>query len=143
MAGWRSVVDRDDYFKYDSPLCECGERYEPGSPNFAGLLGMEAAIEFLLSTGMEEIEARVLSLTDYLIAGLQAKGCTIDTPTSDRRERSGIVSFRHRAMDSTALNERLHAAGVIVSLRGDLIRVSPHFYNTEDELDRLLGVVPQ
>ncbi len=143
MAGWRSVVDRDDYFKYDSPLCECGERYEPGSPNFSGLLGMEAAIEFLLSTGMEEIEARILSLTDYLIAGLLAKGCTIDTPISDRRERSGIVSFRHGAISSTELNEQLHAAGVIVSLRGDLIRVSPHFYSTEDELDRLLAVVPQ
>jgi selenocysteine lyase/cysteine desulfurase len=143
MAGWRSVVDRDDYFKYDSPLCDCGERYEPGSPNFAGLLGMEAAIELLLSTGMEEIETRILSLTDYLISGLWTRGCAIDTPVSDRRERSGIVSFRHPAVDSAELCERLHAAGVIVSLRGDLIRVSPHFYNTEDELDQLLTVLPQ
>jgi cysteine desulfurase/selenocysteine lyase len=143
MAGWRSVVDRDDYFKYDSPLCDCGERYEPGSPNFAGLLGMEAAIKFLLTAGMEEIENHILSLTDYLITGLQAKGCAIDTPISDRRERSGIVSFRHRAMDSTELCERLQAAGVIVSLRGGLIRVSPHFYNIEDELDQLLTVLPQ
>ena len=143
MAGWRSVVDRDDYFKYDSPLCDCGERYEPGSPNFAGLLGMEAAIELLLSAGMREIETRILSLTDYLITGLQARGCAIDTPISDRRWRSGIVSFRHMAVDSAELCERLHAAGVVVSLRGDLIRVSPHFYNTEDELDRLLAVLPQ
>ncbi|NIV34894.1 MAG: aminotransferase class V-fold PLP-dependent enzyme, partial [Anaerolineae bacterium] len=103
MAGWRSVVDRDDYFKYDSPLCECGERYEPGSPNFAGLLGMKAAIEFLLSTGMEEIEARILGLTDYLISGLRTRGCAIDTPISDRRERSGIVSFCHPAANSAEL----------------------------------------
>ena len=143
MAGWRSVVDRDNYFKYDSPLRDGGERYEAGSPNFAGLLGMEAAIELLLSAGMEEIEARILSLTDYLISGLQAKGCTIDTPIADRRERSGIVSFCHQAVDSAELCRRLEAAGVIVSLRGNLIRVSPHFYNTEDELDRLLAVLPQ
>jgi selenocysteine lyase/cysteine desulfurase len=143
MAGWRSVVDRDDYFKYDSPLCECGERYEPGSPNFVGLLGMEAAIELLLSLGMGEVEARILSLTDYLIAGLRARGCIIDTPISYRRERSGIVSFRHPAVDSAELCERLHAAGVIVSLRGKLIRVSPHCYNTEDELDQLLAALPQ
>jgi len=143
MAGWRSVVDRDDYFKYDSPLRESGERYEPGSPNFAGLLGMEAAIELLLSVGMDQIETRILSLTDYLIAGLQARGCAIDTPISHRCERSGIVSFRHPAVDSAELCERLHAAGVIVSLRGDLIRVSPHFYNTEDDLDRLLTALPQ
>ena len=92
---------------------------------------------------MDEIEARILSLTDYLIAGLQARGCAIDTPIAHRRERSGIVSFRHPAVDSAELCERLHAAGVIVSLRGDLIRVSPHFYNTEDELDRLLTALPQ
>jgi cysteine desulfurase/selenocysteine lyase len=143
MAGWRGVVDRDDYFKYDSPLRESGERYEPGSPNFAGLLGMEAAIELLVSVGMKEIEARILSLTDHLIAGLQARGCAIDTPISHRRERSGIVSFRHPAVDSAELCDRLHAAGVIVSLRGDLIRVSPHFYNIEDELDQLLAALPQ
>ena len=143
MAGWRSVVERDNYFKYDSPLCDCGERYEPGSPNFAGLLGMEAAIELLLSAGMKEIETRILGLTDYLIVGLRTKGCTIETPVSERRERSGIVSFRHQTVNSAELSERLHTAGVIVSLRGDLIRVSPHFYNTEDELDRLLAVLPQ
>ena len=143
MAGWRGVVDRDDYFKYDSPLRESGERFEPGSPNFAGLLGMEAAIELLLSAGMAEIEARILALTDYLIAGLQAKGCAIGTPIQHRHERSGIVSFRHPAADPAELCERLHDADVIVSVRGDLIRVSPHFFNTEDDLDRLLAVLPQ
>jgi cysteine desulfurase/selenocysteine lyase len=143
MAGWRGVVDRDDYFKYDSPLRQSGERFEPGSPNFVGLLGMEAAIELLLSAGIAEIEARILALTDYLIAGLQAKGCAIGTPIQHRQERSGIVSFRHPAADSAELCERLHDADVIVSVRGDLIRVSPHFYNTEDDLDRLLAVLPQ
>jgi selenocysteine lyase/cysteine desulfurase len=143
MAGWRGVVDRDDYFKYDSPLRQSGECFEPGSPNFAGLLGMEAAIELLLSAGMAEIEARILALTDYFIAGLQAKGCAIGTPIQHRQERSGIVSFRHPAADSAELCERLHDADVIVSVRGDLIRVSPHFFNTEDDLDRLLAVLPQ
>ncbi len=142
MAGWRSVVDRDDYFKYDSPLRESGERFEPGSPNFAGLLGMEAAIELLCSVGMGEVEARILSLTDHLISGLQARGCAIETPIKHRHERSGIVSFHHPAVESSALCERLHAADVIVSLRGDLIRVSPHFYNTEQDLDRLLAALP-
>ena len=138
MAGWRSIVDRDEYFKYDSPLRESGERFEPGSPNFAGLLGMEAAIELLLSVEMEEIEARILALTDYLIAGLQERGCAIASPIDYRSERSGIVSFRHPDLTSAELCERLHAADVIVSMRGDLTRVSPHFYNTEQDLDRLL-----
>jgi len=142
MSGWRSVVDRDDYFKYDSPLRESAERYEPGSPNFLGLLGMRAAIELLLAVGLDQIEARILTLTDYLIDGLQARGCVIRTPIEHRRERSGIVSFHHPQVDSNGLCDRMRAEGVIVSVRGDLIRVSPHMYNNEHDLDRLLAVLP-
>lgn len=143
MSGWRSVVDRDDYYRYDSPLRDTGERFEPGSPNVAGLLGMAAAVELLLTTGLDQIESRISKLTDYLIAGLRARGCEITSPIAHRRERSGIICFCHPAVASTALAERLHAAGVIVSLRGSVIRVSPHFFNTEGELERLLKALPQ
>jgi selenocysteine lyase/cysteine desulfurase len=142
MTGWRAVVDRDDYYRYDSPLRDTAERFEPGSPNIVGLLGMAAAIELLLLVGLDQIEARILALTEYLINGLQARGCTITTPIAHRRERSGIVCFRHGVMDSAALAEHLHDMGVVICLRGDVIRVSPHFYNTEDELERLLDALP-
>jgi len=142
MTGWRAVVDRDDYYRYDSPLRASGERFEPGSLNNIGLLGMEAGLELLLSVGMEAIEMRILALTDLLIAGLQQHGCTITTPIDDPRHRSGIVCFRHSAVDSESLAEQLQAADVIVSMRGDVIRVSPHFYNTEAELGRLLAALP-
>ena len=142
MTGWRAVVDRDDYYRYDSPLRQGGERFEPGSLNAAGLLGMAAAIELLLSVGLAGIEARIMALTDCIIAELQARGCVIATPIAHRRERSGIVCFRHPDVDSASLAERLHAADVIISLRGDVIRVSPHFYNTKADLERLLNVLP-
>jgi selenocysteine lyase/cysteine desulfurase len=143
MTGWRAVVDRDDYFCYDSPLREGGERFEPGSLNAVGLVGMEAAIELLLSIGLAEIEDRVLALTDILIAGLKSRGCTITSPTATRRERSGIVCFRHPAVPSPELMENLKRAEVLVSLRGDVIRVSPHFYNNEADLERLVAVLPR
>jgi cysteine desulfurase/selenocysteine lyase len=142
MAGWRAVVHRDDYYRYDSPLREGGERFEPGSLNAVGLVGLEAAIGLLLSVGLAQIEARILALTDQLIEGLQARGCLITTPIVHRRERSGIVCFRHPGLNPEALADRLRAAGVIISLRGDVIRVSPHFYNTEDDLQRLLETLP-
>jgi selenocysteine lyase/cysteine desulfurase len=138
MFGWRAVVDRDNYYRYDSPLRASGERFELGSANVVGLLGMEAAIELLLSVGMDNIEARILALTDSLIAGLQERDCTITTPIAHRRERSGIICFRQPSVNSAVLAEHLRAANVIVSLRGDVIRVSPHFYNTEEDLERLL-----
>jgi selenocysteine lyase/cysteine desulfurase len=149
MAGWRSVVDRDNYYCYDSPLRASCERFEPGSLNVVGLLGMEAAIRLLLSVGIANIEARILALNDLLIAGLQGCGCTITSPITHHRERSGIICFhppaRAAAPTTTAaeLAERLRAADVIVSPRGDVIRVSPHFYNTKEDIQRLLDALPQ
>ena len=140
MTCWRSVEHPRDYFRYDSPLRDSGERFEPGSPNVGGLLGLEAAMNLLLSIGLAEIEARVLELTDHLIHGLLARDCTITSPIAHRQERSGIVCFRQPGVDTEELAGRLASAGVIVSQRGDVIRVSPHFYNTEEELERLLAV---
>lgn len=142
MSGWRSVVDRDNYFCYDSPLRSSGERFEPGSLNNVGLLGMEAAMDLLLNVGLAEIENQILDLTDYLIESLQERGCVITTPMAHRGERSGIVCFRHPTRDSAVLAERFKAAGVIVSLRGDVIRVSPHFFNTKGDLEQLLSALP-
>jgi selenocysteine lyase/cysteine desulfurase len=141
MAGWRSVVDRDDYFRYDSPLRNSGERFEPGSVNVTGLLGMAAAMELLLSVGIAEIEQRILALTDSLIEGLHSRGYALATPIANRRERSGIVCFHQPGVDTSSLAARLAAADVVISQRGDVIRVSPHFYNSDEDLERLLAAL--
>jgi selenocysteine lyase/cysteine desulfurase len=138
MTGWRSVVDREDYFRYDSPLRDSGERFEPGSVNVAGLLGMAAGIELLLAAGIAKVEERILALTDSLIDGLQGRGCVITTPIADRRERSGIICFFQPGVDTSVVAERLAAADVVISQRGSVIRVSPHFYNSDEDLERLL-----
>jgi cysteine desulfurase / selenocysteine lyase len=141
MAGWRSVVDRDNYYHYDSPLRPGGERFEPGSLNAVGLIGMAAAIDLILSLGLGAIEEQILALTDHLITGLQVHGCTITSPIAHRQERSGIICFQHPALPASEVGERLCAADVIVSVRGDVVRVSPHFYNSEEDIDRLLAVL--
>lgn len=143
MTGWRSVIDQGEYFRYDSPLRPSAERFEPGSLNFIGLVGMEAALKLLESVGLHEIERRILYLTDQLIAGLQDRGYSITTPIAYREERSGIICFRHSVHDSAMLLERLSQAKVIVSLRGEVIRVSPHFYNTEADIECLLDALPE
>ncbi len=141
MTGWRSVEHPDDYFRYDSPLRNSGERFEPGSPNVSGLLGLEAAMTLLLDTGLAEIEARIFELTDHLIAGLQAQGLH-----HHHTHRPSPRAVGHRLLSTAGCGPRraggrLAAAGVVVSQRGDVIRVSPHFYNNEEDLGRLLEVV--
>jgi cysteine desulfurase/selenocysteine lyase len=141
-VGWWSVVDRDDYFRYDSPLRKDARRFEEGSLNLLGLHGLGASLELLLEVGIPRIEERVLGLTDYLIAGLQERGYHIPTPIASPQERSGIVCFNHPHHALDDLEQRLSKARVIISKRGQVIRVSPHFYNDETDIDQLLDALP-
>jgi cysteine desulfurase/selenocysteine lyase len=141
-VGWWGMVDRDDYFRYDSPLQDNARRFEEGSLNFLGIHGLGASLELLLEVGIPRIEERVLGLTDYLIAGLQERGCHITTPIASPQERSGIVCFNHPFHALEELEQRLKKAGVVISKRGQVIRVSPHFYNDETDIDQLLDALP-
>lgn len=138
VAGWLGTTDSDNYFRYDAPWRDDARRFEEGSLNNVGSAGLDAAINMILSVGLGVIEERVLSLNDRLVEGLRERGYTVLSPVERRSERSGIVSFRHGRHDVGQIKERLDNAGVVVSLRGDFIRVSPHFYNTPDDIDRLL-----
>ena len=141
-VGWWGVVDRDDYFHYDSPLRADARRFEEGSLNFLGIHGLGASLELLLEVGIPRIEGRVLGLTDYLIAGLQERGYPIPTPIASHQERSGIVCFHHPHHAVEGLEQRLRKARVIISKRDQVIRVSPHFYNDETDIDQLLDALP-
>ena len=142
VAGWMGVVDEDDYFCYDSPLRSDARRFEEGSLNNLGIWGFEASLGLLLEVGIDRIEPRIMSLTDYLIEGLRKRGCPILSPITSRKERSGIITFLPKSGGAGELHQRLTDAKVVVSQRGAGIRVSPHFYNTEEDLDRLLDELP-
>ena len=119
------------------------QRYEPGVLNIAGIYGMKAAIEMFVHTGPERVALRILELTAHLAEGLRERGCELLSPGSGPAA-SGITTFRHPARDMAELHATLDRAGVMCSLRHDrgnhpLIRLSPHFYNTEAELDAVLS----
>jgi selenocysteine lyase/cysteine desulfurase len=119
------------------------QRYEPGVLNIAGIYGMQAAIEMFLRFGTGKIAGRILELTAHLAAGLRARGYEIHSPTSGSTA-SGITTFRHSGRDMSELHAKLEKAGVVSSLRidregRDYLRFSPHFYNTESELDSALA----
>jgi selenocysteine lyase/cysteine desulfurase len=107
-----------------------------------GIYGFGAALGLLLEIGMEAIEQRILNLADYLINQLQIKGYHISS-SIEPSERSGIVVFESRKQSAQELYEILKNANVITSVITGCIRVSPHFYNTEEEIDRLVNSLPQ
>ncbi len=138
-ANWASVVNRDDYLNYGQPWIESAARVEGSTRNMSGLVAFDAVLSMILEVGIARIEARIMQLTDRLIAGLLAKGYELVSST-EPHERSGIVSFKPRG-DPAELLVRAQAEGIVIAVRVGAIRVSPHFYNTEDEIDRLLALL--
>ncbi len=139
--GWSSVVNPRDFLNYDLTQKPDATRFEEGSYNSVGLYGLKAAIDLLLDIGIPTIEGRILELTKRLIEGLETKGYRVITPKKDS-DRAGIVIFESERHTPTEIYEKLYAENIITAERGSGIRVSPHFYNTSSEVERLLEVLP-
>ena len=141
LIGWMNVINAVDYGDYDFTLKPNAAKFECGSWNVPGFLGLKASLELLLSLGTEEISERVLGLTNRLIDGLRAKGYSILSPRGEG-EWSGIVSFASPNQDHDRIVLTLRKEHRIeIALREGRLRASPHFYNTEEQIDRLIEVV--
>jgi selenocysteine lyase/cysteine desulfurase len=121
-------------------------RFECGSHNIVGMAGLRACLMMFQDIGIEAIEQRVLSLARWLVEKLQAKGYEIAGP-ADGAGLSGIVSCHKPGADMAAIHAALAAKNIVASLRATrdgtkLLRFSPHFYNTEAELERMVALLP-
>jgi selenocysteine lyase/cysteine desulfurase len=141
--GPESVVRDREYFDYDLTLKPDARRFEEAAPNYPGILGMGAAVNLLLRAGPLAVEEGVLRLADRLRDELPSRGYELVLKPTLPAERSGIVSFRHPRMVPAELHTRLREAGVIISLRADFLRATPHYYNSDEDIDRLLEALPQ
>ena len=141
MVGQGSVPPRASWLDYALELWPDARRFESGAPNSLGLAGVEAAVDLLAEVGMDRVEARIAQLTGHLAAGLEDRGYLLAAPRGSD-DWSGIVSFSRPAQGSEALQARLAEAGISTSVREGRVRVSPHFYNTEEEVDAVLAALP-
>ncbi|MBV8601538.1 MAG: aminotransferase class V-fold PLP-dependent enzyme [Candidatus Eremiobacteraeota bacterium] len=138
--GWRSVSDIWDFLNYEQPLARFASRYEAGTPNFIGALSLATSVALLRKHDVPAIASHVLSLTDRLCEGLARRGARIASVRAEAA-RSGIVTFSLDGVDSLSLGARLAGAGICVTYRANGIRVSPHGYNSADEIDALLELL--
>jgi cysteine desulfurase / selenocysteine lyase len=139
-VGAFSVVNPLAFSTIDFRMKPHAGRWEGGALNIPGITAMGASIELLLSAGVENVLQRVVELTDYLCEKATARGWQVFSSRADG-EKSGIVSLVHPALSAVEVMKRAKASGVVVNARADRVRVSPHAYNTEAEIDRFLSVV--
>lgn len=143
-VGWNSVVQGNDYTKIELRIRPAAARYEGGSQNMVGFLGLGASLDLLTSLGVgptsSPVAYHVLALTDYACERLAALGATFLAPR-DGKHRSGIVTFMLPGRDANDLRRQLEAAGIITRCRAGGLRLSPHGYNTTEEVDRLVETI--
>jgi cysteine desulfurase/selenocysteine lyase len=140
IIGWRSVRNNRDFDTYHMDLQPGAGRFEEGTPNTPGIFALGAAIDLLLELDVSAIGERVLALTDRLVDGLRARGAELRSPR-EPGEASGIVSFALPGQEPGHTVRRLRAEKIFVIERRGGVRASPHFYNSEDEIDRLLATL--
>jgi cysteine desulfurase/selenocysteine lyase len=145
VLGWTSVKNYEQFshrgVEYKLDYREGAERFECGTLNTAGVYGLGSAIDLFLEVGPEKIEEYLLGLSDYLARRLTSKGYKVVSPRN-AGETSAIVTCRHERHTPSDLHRLLRARNIQTAPRMNRLRISPHFYNTREEVDTLIETLP-
>ena len=146
VHGWHNVRCPGFVAQEQLVFVPDARRYEAGSANLAGLAGLAAAMELLLELGVENIAAELLRKRALLLPALLNDGWNVLQAEAPAPNASAILSLYKPGADMAAWQRKLMDARIHTSLRVDrqgrhYVRLSPHFYNTDAELHRLLEVL--
>lgn len=142
LVGWVSVPNPDDYGNFEQGWKPGALAWETGTGPSSLMYGLEASLELLNQIGVERITAYLEILTDYLCERLTGSSYEI---VSSRRagEKSQIVCIRHKGGRSPmSLYAGLKNENIVTAPRGDRLRISPHCYNTLEDMDALSKTLP-
>ena len=130
-VGWKSVINPLEFTNIHFELEKSAKKFEEGSMNLPGILTLGASLNLFNNYGIKNIENRILNLSKLACNLLEEKNVSLVTKNEDFC-RSGIVSFKTNDIDSVF--EKLLKRNIQFSKRGECLRISPHFYNTEEEV---------
>ena len=141
--GWLSVRGAEDFshmLEYDLSYEDDARKFEVATIPYQDMIGLNASVSMLHEIGIATVQQTIHSLATRLVEGIASiPTLSLVTPV-DRNRRAGIVSFN--VSDVGAVSERLNGAGVSHSVRGGgVIRMAPHIYNTDQEIDRVLALM--
>ena len=146
IYGWHNVHNPNFVAQEKIVFRSGATKYEAGTHNLVGLAGLIAAMELTQDIGVDNIAAELLRKRARLVPALQSKGYAVLNADAKPENAGGIIAFFQQGKDLPALHKKLAEAGVVTSLRTDragknYIRLSPHYYNTDAELGRVLELL--
>jgi len=146
LYGWNNVRCPNFVAQEKIEFRNDATKYEAGTHNLLGVVGLIASLELVREIGVDHIAAELLRKRALLVPALSAKGYTVLNAEAKPENASGIVTIYKPGVDLAPLHKKLADAGVVASLRSDrkgqsYLRLSPHFYNTDAELQRVLELV--
>lgn len=142
LTGWISVETPWDFADREQPFKSTALAWESGTGCSSLFYGLEQSLRLLIDADASKIEAHLSGLTDQLCDGLVGKNYELVSSRLDG-ERSQIICIKHRdGIHPNAIAAELEARQIIVSPRGDRLRISPHFYNNNSDIDCLLAALP-
>lgn len=135
----RFSFESDDKWQQPLRLATDSSRFEYGNPNYLGIWVMRHSVELILDIGLDQIERQVEDLTTYLYERVEDRGFKVVTP-KPWHERAGILSFD--VPEPEMVRQQLLDRRIVVNVRdGNTLRVAPHFYNTRQDIDTLVGAL--
>lgn len=141
-VGWLGVKDAQNFGGYRLEFRSDARRFDGGSYNMAGIWALGASIDWLMEIGIQNVWERVRMLTDRLIEGVRNKGYRLVSSRTPGEE-SGIVTFVSAKHDHARVVDHMRQEyRTIIATRMGRLRASPHFYNTEEEIDQLIDHLP-
>jgi selenocysteine lyase/cysteine desulfurase len=143
-VGWNSVQQRGDFNRIELSLRPTAARYEGGSLNMVGYHGLAASLELLQRFGLaadrSHVSDRVIAMADLACDRMSDIGCE-PRFQRDAGHKSGIVTFEVPGVEPETVRQFCLERHVVVSCRGGGVRVAPHAYTHEDDIDRLVHAV--
>jgi selenocysteine lyase/cysteine desulfurase len=139
--GWTNPANYADYSSRDMTLRADAGRYECGTLNTVGCFGQRASIEFLLEVGIPNVKEAVMARAAQFDEGLRALGYEVMIERTEANG-SGIVSFRHPAIDCKIVVSEMKRNKISAAPRQGWVRISPHFYISEEDVEQVLRTLP-
>ncbi|MCC5940215.1 MAG: aminotransferase class V-fold PLP-dependent enzyme [Balneolaceae bacterium] len=141
-TGWLSVEVPWDLTNFNQPWLPVSKHLETGTLNISGILGLNRSLKNFFAIGMETVENEIGSLIQLATERLRDEPSVKIITPSDSTERAGIITFLVNGMDSPDdFVNSLKSNDITISAREGYIRISPHYYNTAEEIQTVLNLI--